>query len=275
MPAKQGAASKPGRIRVGIGGWTFEPWRGTFYPKGLPHAKELTYASEHLTSIEVNGTFYRTQTPATFAKWASETPDDFVFSIKGPRYVVQRGVLAEGGDSLKRFFDSGLTEPGPKLGPILWQLAPTKKFNAPDIEAFLGLLPRELGDRRVRHVLEVRHASFCVPEFIALLRKFEVPVVFAEHETYPAIADVTGDFLYGRLQRGQEELKSGYPAKALDEWAKRAKAWASGGAPADLTVVDAKAKPKAKPRDVFLYFIHEAKVRAPAAAMSLIERLGK
>ena len=264
---------KSGQIRIGIGGWTFEPWRGVFYPKGLAHSKELAYASERLTSIEVNGTFYRSQTPATFRKWASEVPKGFVFSLKGPRFATNRRVLAEAGDSIKRFLDSGVTELGGHLGPLLWQFAPTKKFDEADFGAFLELLPDKIDGRKLQHVVEVRHDSFKTPAFIALLRKFNTPVVFAEHDTYPAIADVTGDFVYCRLQKGDEKLKQGYPPKALDAWAKRAQAWAKGGEPKDLPSVDKKAAAK-KRRDVFMYFIHEAKVRAPAAAMALMERVG-
>jgi uncharacterized protein YecE (DUF72 family) len=267
--------AKQGKIRVGIGGWTFEPWRGVFYPKGLPHSRELEYASRHLTTIEINGTFYRTQTPATFAKWAAEVPDGFVFAVKGPRYAVNRRVLAEAGDSIKRFLDSGPLEMGDKLGPLLWQFAPTKKFDAADFGKFLELLPSEMGGRKLRHVVEVRHASFCTPEFIALLREFAIPVVFAEHETYPGIADPIGDFVYLRLQKGEDDIPTAYPPKALDAWAKRAQTWAKGSAPADLALTDPEKKAKAAARDVFVYFIHEGKVRAPAAAMALIERLGE
>src|SRR5689334_24280435 len=179
-------------IRVGIGGWTFEPWRGLFYPKGLPHAKELAYASERLTSIEVNGTFYRTQSPATYRKWASEVPDGFVFSIKGSRYVTNRRVLKEAGESIERFLNSGPTELGSKLGPLLWQFAPFKKFDEADFGGFLELLPKTFNGRALRHVVEVRHDSFKTPAFVALLRKFDMPAVLAEHDTYPEIADVTG-----------------------------------------------------------------------------------
>jgi uncharacterized protein YecE (DUF72 family) len=266
--------AKHGRIRVGIGGWTFEPWRGVFYPKGLPHAKELEYASRHLTTIEINGTFYRTQTPATFAKWAVEVPEGFVFSVKGPRYAVNRRVLGEAGDSIKRFLDSGPLEMGDKLGPFLWQFAPTKKFDAADFGKFLELLPAKLDGRKLRHVVEVRHASFSTPEFIALLRDFAIPVVYAEHDTYPGIPDPIGDFVYARLQKGEDDIPTAYPPKQLDAWAKRAEAWAKGGAPADLAPVDPGKTGKAAPRDVFVYFIHEGKVRAPAAAVALIERLG-
>ncbi|CAN5303361.1 DUF72 domain-containing protein [soil metagenome] len=271
MVAKTGSA-KTGKIHIGIGGWTFEPWRGVFYPAKLPQKKELEYAASKLTSIEINGTFYGSQKPESFRKWASEVPDDFVFALKGPRFATNRRVLAEAGDSVKRFYDSGVLELGDKLGPILWQFAPTKKFDDADFGKFLELLPRQLGDRQLRHVVEVRHDSFCVPGFIALLRQFNTPVVFSEHATYPAIADVTGDFVYARLQKGKETVRTGYAPKALDAWAERLQAWATGGEPSDLPKVD-KTKAKKLPRDVFAYVIHEAKVRAPAAAMALIERV--
>jgi uncharacterized protein YecE (DUF72 family) len=265
--------TKQGTIYTGIGGWTYEPWRGVFYPKGLAHARELAYAAEHLTSIEVNGTFYRTQTPATFAKWAAEVPDGFVFSVKGPRYAVNRSVLAEAGDSVKRFYGTGVLELGDRLGPVLWQFAPTKAFDEKDFGKFLELLPAKLGKTRLRHTVEVRHDSFRAPAFVSLLRGFNIPVVFAEHERYPAIADIAGDFVYARLQRGDETLKTGYPPKALDAWAKRAQMWAGGGDPKDLPHIVSKQIPAGEPRDVFVYFIHEAKIRAPAAAMALIERV--
>src|ERR1700731_5091183 len=263
---------KSGHIRIGIGGWTFAPWRGAFYPKGLPHAKELSYAAERLTSIEVNGTFYRSQTPATFRKWASEVPQHFVFALKGPRFAVNRRVLKEAGDSIKRFLDSGITELGDHLGPLLWQFAPTKKFDAADFGGFLELLPDKLDGRALRHVIEVRHDSFRTPDFIALLRQFATPVVYAEHGSYPAIADVTGDFVYARLQKGSDDIKTCYPPKQLDAWAKRLQLWAGGDEPGDLPRVDP-AKAKKIPRDVFAYVIHEGKVRAPAGAMELIERV--
>jgi uncharacterized protein YecE (DUF72 family) len=264
---------KSGQIRVGIGGWTFEPWRGVFYPKGLPHAKELSYASERLTSIEVNGTFYRTQTPATFRKWASEVPDGFVFSLKGPRFATNRRVLSEAGDSIKHFLNSGVTELGPHLGPLLWQFAPFKKFDEADFGGFLELLPDKFDGHAIRHVVEVRHDSFKTPAFAALLRKFSVPVVFTDHVDYPNIADVTGDFVYARLQQGEDDIPTAYPPKALGAWSKRLRDWASGGEPDDLPRIGPPAKAKGKPRDVFAYVIHEGKIRAPAAAMALIERL--
>jgi uncharacterized protein YecE (DUF72 family) len=266
---------KAGTIRVGVGGWTYAPWRGVFYPKSLPHAQELGFASRHLTSIEVNGTFYRTQTPSTFAKWAREVPDGFVFALKGPRYAVNRRVLAEAGDSIARFLNSGPLALGDRLGPLLWQFAPTKKFDEADFGAFLELLPPKFDGRKLRHVVEVRHASFCTPAFIKLLRGFSIPVVYAEHATYPAIADATGDFVYARLQKGKDSVKTGYPPKALDAWAKRAQTWAAGGMPGDLARVDKAPRAKKEPRDVFLYVIHEGKLRAPAAAEALIARLAK
>lgn len=266
-------AAKQGRIYTGIGGWTFAPWRGEFYPKGLPHAQELRYAASHLTSIEINGTFYRTQSPASYRKWASEVPDGFVFSLKGPRFAVNRSVLADAGDSIKRFLNSGVSELGDRLGPLLWQFAPTKKYDEADFGRFLELLPAEFDGRKLRHVVEVRHDSFRVPGFAKLLRRFGVAVCFSEHATYPAIADVTSDFVYARLQKGQDSIKTGYQPKAIDAWAARAKQWAQGGAPEDLPCVDTLSPPKKQARDVFLYFIHEGKVRAPAAAMALIEKL--
>jgi uncharacterized protein YecE (DUF72 family) len=267
------SVAKQGLIRAGVGGWTFEPWRGVFYPEKLPHARELEYASQHLTTIEINGTFYSTQKPATYARWRKETPEGFVFSVKGIRYAVNRRVLAEAGDSITRFLESGVTELGPRLGPLLWQFAGHKKFDEADFGKFLELLPPSLNGVKLRHVVEPRHPSFCTPAFIALLRKFSIPAVFAEHETYPAIPDPVGDFVYLRLQKGKDDIKTGYPPKALDQWAERAKAWAKGGVAKDLELIDPKSKAKAEPRDVFVYFIHEGKVRAPAAAMELIKRL--
>ena len=267
-------ASKSGKVYVGIGGWTFEPWRGVFYPDKLPQAKELEYAASRLTSIEVNGTYYGSQKPETFRKWAREVPDGFIFSLKASRFTTNRRVLAEAGDSIKRFYDQGLTELGDRLGPVLWQFAPTKKFDEADFGKFLELLPHEQDGLKLRHVVEVRHDSFCTPAFVALLRQFGIPVVFSEHATYPAIADVVGDFVYARLQRGNDEIATCYPPKALDAWTARLQAWASGSEPDDLSKVDTKA-PKKQPRDVFAYVIHEGKIRAPAGAMELIARLKK
>lgn len=272
-------AGECGTIYLGVGGWNYAPWRGVFYPEGLAQAKELTYASNHLTSIEINATFYGSQKPESFRKWAATVPDGFVFSVKGPRFATNRRVLAEAGDSIKRFLDSGVLELRDRLGPMLWQFAPTKKFDAADFGKFLELLPRQADGRALRHVVEVRHASFSTPEFIALARDFATPVVFTDHVTYPSLADITGDFVYARLQRGQDDIATAYPKKDLDAWAGRLKLWAQGGEPDDLPRVAAAekpgARPKPAPRDVFCYVIHEGKVRAPAAAMALIARLNK
>lgn len=244
-----------GTMRVGIGGWVFPPWRGAFYPAGLRQAEELAYASRHVTAIEINGTFYRTQTPASFRKWRDETPDGFVFSMKGPRYVTQRDELADAGPALERFFASGLTELGDKLGPLLWQFAPFKQFDADDFAAFLGLLPHEIGGRAIRHVVEVRHASFRTPPFIDLLREHRVAVALVDDEKHPAFAELTADLAYLRLRRCAENEPTGYPPDRLDEWAGQLRAWSAEG------------------RDCFLYFINGAKIRAPAAAQALLERL--
>jgi uncharacterized protein YecE (DUF72 family) len=270
--SKKPSSNKAGKIHIGIGGWTFAPWRGVFYPEKLTQAKELSYAASKLTSIEINGTYYGSQKPESFRKWAREVPDGFVFSLKGPRFATNRRVLAEAGDSVKRFYDSGVLELGDRLGPVLWQFAPTKKFDEADFGKFLELLPRELEGRALRHVVEVRHDSFCAPDFIALLRQHGIPVVFAEHAKYPAISDVVGDFVYARLQKGNDDIKTCYPPKALDAWAERLQLWADGGEPKDLPRVDT-TPAKKQPRDVFAYVIHEGKVRAPEGAMELIARL--
>jgi uncharacterized protein YecE (DUF72 family) len=265
--------AKSGQIFCGIGGWSFAPWRGVFYPKGLPQAKELAYAGQQLTSIEINATYYGSQKPESFRKWAGEVPDGFIFSVKGSRFTTNRRVLEEAGDSIKRFIDSGVLELGDRLGPLLWQFAPFKKFDEADFGAFLELLPQKIDGRPLRHVVEVRHDSFNTPAFPALLRKFGVAVVYAEHQKYPGIADVTADFIYARLQKGEDTIPTAYPPKQLDAWAKRLKLWAEGKQPDDLPPLDEKHKPRAQPRDVFAYIIHEGKIRAPAGAMALIERL--
>lgn len=259
---------------VGIGGWTFAPWRGVFYPKGLPQRSELHYASRHLTSIEINGTFYRTASAANFRHWAAETPEGFVFSVKGPRSVTYRKALADAAPSIERFFASGVTELGPKLGPVLWQLPPTKKFAPDDIAAFLALLPRAAAGRVLRHVLEVRHESFRAPAFVALMRQAQVPIVYADSDAYPAIADLTGDFVYARLMRSAEHEPRGYAPETLRAWAERIRIWAEGGQPDDLPLTDAADQACARARDCFIYVISGAKVRAPAAAMALIELIG-
>lgn len=266
--------STSGTIRVGVGGWIYAPWRGVFYPKGLRQADELAYATSHLTSIEINATHYRLQSPKSFKKWADTAPDGFVYSVKGPRLVTQQKVLAETDKFIERFFASGLSELGDKLGPVLWQFAPFKTFDETDFAKFLEHLPKDLDGRKLNHVVEVRHASFQDPAFIRLLKEHGVAPVYVDSEDYPSIADLTGDVVYARLQRGDEAIETGYPPKDLDTWAARAKAWSEGGTPEDLPVVDNGHIAEVKPRDVFVYFIHEGKLRAPAAAMSFIERLG-
>ena len=264
-----------GRIRVGIGGWSYAPWRGVFYPKALKQAEELAYAASHLTSIEINATHYRLQSPKSFKSWAKAAPEGFVFSVKGPRLITQQKLLAETGNFIKRFFGSGLAELGDKLGPVLWQFAPFKKFQLDDFASFLEHLPRELDGRALNHVVEPRHASFRTAEFIKLLRDAGVTASYTDAETWPNIADLTGDIVYARLQRGDDTLEAAYPPADLDAWADRAKHWAKGDAPVDLPLVGEAHKSDAKPRNVFIYFIHEGKLRAPAAAMALIERLGR
>ena len=263
-----------GKIRAGMGGWTFEPWDTSFYPDKLPKAKQLHHASRQVPTIEVNGTYYSTFKPATFAKWAKDTPEGFVFSLKAIRFSTNRRVLAEAGESVGRFLGSGVSELGDKLGPILWQFAPTKKFDADDFEAFLKLLPEKQDGVPLRHALEVRHDSFIVPEFPALARKYKAAIVYADHHKYPAIADVTGDFVYARLQTGSDDNTDCYTPKGLDEWADRVKTWAQGKQPADLPRADSKTDAPVEPRDVFVYFITEGKVRAPFGAMALMKRVG-
>jgi len=259
-------------IRVGIGGWVFKPWRGTFYPEGLQQARELEHASRAVTTIEINGTFYGSQKPESFRRWAAETPDDFVFSLKGPRFTTHRGLLAEAGPSVERFFGSGVLELKSKLGPVLWQLPPTKAFAPADFEAFLALLPQRLDGRPIRHAVEVRHRSFCAGEFVALMRKYSVAVALIDSDQHPLIADVTGDFVYARLQRTSEEIDTGYAKGDLAVWAKRARAFADGGAPPDLSTLAPAPGAQGK-RDVFIYMISGAKVRAPAAAQALLAQV--
>ncbi len=256
-------------IRAGIGGWNFEPWRGVFFPLGTSKAKELAYASRHVTSIEVNGTFYSTFKPPTFRKWNDETPDDFVFSLKANRFAVNRKVLGEAGPSIQRFLESGVSELKHKLGPILWQFMGTKKFDPADFEAFLALLPKSIDGVALRHAVEPRHESFKTKEFVALARKYGAAIVFADSAKYPAIADPTAEFVYCRLQETQEKIETGYSPADIKTWAAAAKAWEAGGIPKNMTPLG-KAAAKKK-RDVFVYFIAGAKLRNPAAAMAFLK----
>jgi uncharacterized protein YecE (DUF72 family) len=262
-----------GIIRTGIGGWTFEPWRGTFFPDELKQKDELHYASRQLSVIEINGTYYGSQKPATFAKWAAETPDDFIFSLKASRYTTNRKILAEGGESIGKFLNQGIVELGSKLGPILWQFAPTKKFEDEDFGAFLKLLPETLDGLKLRHVVEVRNPTFQVPEFVELVAKHNVAVVCADHFDYPMIPDVTADFVYARLQTGSDDIKTCYAPKDLKTWGARLRLWAAGKVPDDLPLIDRDRKVKAEPRDVFAFLIHEGKVNAPQGAQALAKEV--
>ena len=268
------ATSKAGKIHIGVGGWVFEPWRGTFYPEGLPQKRELEYAASMLNSIEINGTYYGSQKPESFAKWRAETPDDFVFALKGSRYITNRRVLAEAGPSLDKFIFGGMLELKEKLGPINWQFMPTKKFDPADFEAFLKLLPHEVEGRRLRHAVEVRHESFCTPEFVEMARTYKVAVITASDSEYPEIGDATADFTYARIMGTKEEEATGYSEAALDRWSERLQDWSAGKAPEGLRTV-AQGKDKPAPRDVFLYVISGHKVRNPLAAMALRERVAK
>ena len=261
-----------GTIRIGVGGWTYEPWRGSFYPAGLAQSRELEYASRRLTSIEINGTYYGSQKPATFAKWRDETPDDFVFAVKAPRFAMNRKLLASAGPSIARFLSGGVTELGEKLGPINWQFLPGKKFEPDDFKAFLEMLPPQAQGRKLRHVVEVRHESFRSADFVALLREYGVAAVIAADSPHPQIADATAPFVYARIMGTQATEKLGYSNAALELWAERAKAWASGKKPPGLDHVSAQ-QAKDAPRDVYLYVISGHKVSNPAAAMGLLERL--
>jgi uncharacterized protein YecE (DUF72 family) len=260
------------RIRAGTGGWTYAPWRGNFYPAGLVQRRELEYASRHVTAIEINGTFYGAQKPATYASWREQTPGGFVFSLKAPRYATERKALAGAGATIKDFVSGGLAELGDRLGPINWQLPETKRFERDDLATFFDLLPRELNGARLRHVIEVRDASFADPAYVALARSHDVATVFTDSPEYPSFADATGDFVYARLRCCESAIPTGYAPEALDAWARRAREWAGGGEPDDLPRIDA-ARRASGERDVFVYFINGAKERAPAAAMALIERL--
>jgi uncharacterized protein YecE (DUF72 family) len=243
-----------GTIRVGIGGWDFDPWRGPFYPEGLAKTRQLAYAAQALTAIEINSTYYSSQKPATFAKWAEAVPEGFKFAVKASRFTTNRKVLADGAESIQRFLTQGITELGDRLGPILWQFMATKQFDANDFAAFLALLPDKQDGLPLHHALEVRHESFVDPTFYALARKANAAIVFADHEEFPCIDMATADFTYARLQRADEAVPTGYDDVALDEWAKQTRAWAKTG-------------------DVFAFFISGAKVRNPAAAQALIAKL--
>ena len=287
-----------GDIRIGISGWTYVGWRGKFFPEKLPHKKELSYASGIFRSIEINGTFYSLQRPGTFAEWAAATPDDFVFAVKGSRFITHVRRLKEVRAPLANFFASGLLRLGPKLGPFLWQLPPNFKFDARRIENFFKLLPRDTdsaqalarrhdnrvsgrawmksaGYRPLRHCMEIRNKSFVVPDFIELLRAYGVALVCADTVEWPRLMDLTSDFIYCRLHGSEQLYASGYDDEALDAWAKRVVAWAGGREPKDAERVIDRPGPKVLTRDVYVYFDNDAKVRAPFDAQGLMERVKK
>lgn len=261
-----------GAIHVGIGGWDFDPWRGTFYPEGLARTKQLQHLGTRLNATEVNATYYSTMSPSTFEKWRDSVPDGFVFALKASRFCTNRKNLGEVGESIEKFCGQGFTELGDSLGPILWQLAPTKQFDADEIKAFLQLLPEKRDGLKLRHALEVRHGSFRSPDFVAMARAAGVAIVFAHHETYPQIADLTADFVYARLQQATDTEPAGYSSAALDRWAKIAKGWAKGESPAGLDYASEE-KAAVTPREVFAFFIAGEKVRNPAAAEALTARI--
>jgi uncharacterized protein YecE (DUF72 family) len=265
---------QPPRIRVGVGGWTYAPWRDNFYPAGWPQARELQYASRHLSAIEINGTYYRTPSAGSVAQWRDSTPEDFVFSVKASRYATHRGVLAEAGDAVARFIGSGITELGPKLGPIVWQFAPTKRFDPSDFEAFLELLPRQADGLALRHVMDVRHDSFRTPDYLALARRHGVATVLTASDDYPALFDEQSPLLYARIMRTEAALPEGLPPQTLDQLAACTRVLQAGGLPSGMPLLLPVSDKPVAPRDVFVFFISGAKERAPAAAMALMRRLG-
>ena len=261
------------RIRVGIGGWTYVPWRGgMFYPAGLVQRRELEYASRQLTSIEVNGTYYGAQKPATYAKWRDETPEGFLFSAKAPQRIMESKVLSKTTHQVEDFI-GGIVELGDKLGPLVWQFDKGRRIDGAEFEAFVESLPAEHGARKLRHVLDVRDPSFVDAEYLALARKHGMATVFTDSEEHPSFADLTADFVYARLMRSRSALATGYPGSELDMWCKRTLRWAQGEDPEDLPHLGT-LQAAGKPRDVFIYFISSAKERNPAAAMALLQRLG-
>jgi uncharacterized protein YecE (DUF72 family) len=286
-----------GEVRVGISGWTYPPWRGVFYPADLPHRRELEFAASRMNSVEINGSFYSLQRPSSYRGWFEQTPDDFVFSVKGGRFITHMKKLADVDTPLANFFGSGVLALEHKLGPLLWQLPPMLGFDPDRLAAFFGRLPRTVGeaarvaehhdarlrhgavtttsaDRPLRHAVEVRHRSYETPEFVQLLRQHDVALVVADTAgKWPFLEDVTSDFVYVRLHGSQELYVSGYDDDALDWWAARVRAWASGGSSTDARTIGPPAEPEPAGRDVYVYFDNDVKVRAPFDAMALAARL--
>ena len=285
--------ARAGRVRIGISGWTYAPWRGVFYPKGLPQKRELEYATSQFSSLEINGTFYGMQRPDAFADWADRAPDGFVFAVKAPRFITHIRRLREVETPLANFIASGLLRLGGKLGPILWQFPPNFRFDAERIEAFLKLLPHDTkaaarfglrhddrlkapawlkaDERSMRHAFEIRNETFRTRAFIDLLRKYDVALVCADTVEWPRLMDLTSDFVYCRLHGSEELYASGYDDKSLDEWAARVVTWAKGGEPADAERIGGKGRKHR--RDVFVYFDNDTKVRAPFDAKALTKRV--
>jgi uncharacterized protein YecE (DUF72 family) len=289
--------AKPGTIRVGISGWTYPPWRGVFYPKGLPQARELAYAAERFSTVEINGTFYSLQRPSSFSAWAAAAPTDFVFSVKGSRFITHMLKLRNAEQALANFFASGLLALGAKLGPILWQFPPNFRFDAPKLEAFFQLLPQSTEEaavlarrhdqrlegrayteadqnRPIRHAMEIRHDSFLAEDFIRLLRRYGVALVCADTVEWPRLVDATADFVYCRLHGSKELYASGYGSRAIATWADRVVAWAKGSPPTGMRIAPF-GDFEARPHDVYVYFDNDAKVRAPFDALSLERRLAR
>jgi uncharacterized protein YecE (DUF72 family) len=260
------------RIRAGMGGWTFPPWRGVFYPSKLRQADELAWASRKVSTIEINGTYHSLQKRESFAKWASQTPDDFVFAVKGSRFCTNRRVLASAGEAIDRFIGQGIAAMGQKLGPILWQRMANKRFELEDLAAFLRLLPEKVEGLPLRHCVEPRHASFADPDFVDICRERRVAICLSDSGGWPLIADVTADFAYARLMRGRDDVETCYSGPELDAWAQRFALYASGIQPPDLPSVTSRAPVRAS-HDVFAFFISGGKVRAPAGAVALLDRL--
>lgn len=278
-PAAPAATPAAGAIHVGVGGWIFPEWRDNFYPKGLVQARELEYASRQLNAIEINATYYRLQSPDSFARWHDQTPEGFVFSLKGSKYVTQRRVLGEAGEAIGRYMASGVTRLGAKLGPIVWQFATTKRFEREDFSAFLRLLPREQDGLKLRHAVEVRHDSFRCEAFLEVARAAGVATVFADSDEYPSFADLTADFVYARLMKTRPDEPSGYPAAEIAGWAEACRAWSRGEDPAGLPHVPGEGSGKAapaseRPREVFAFYISGAKERNPHAAKATLAALG-
>jgi uncharacterized protein YecE (DUF72 family) len=285
-------------IRIGISGWSYAPWRGKFYPRDLPHKQELQFVGETFRTVEVNGTFYGSQRPKSFAKWSQAVPDDFVFAVKGPRYITHTRRLKDVEKPLANFFATGVLQLGAKLGPILWQFPPNFKFDADLMENFLKLLPKDARaaaklarrhekgfgsaaafriatNHAIRHAIEIRHRSFVTPEFVKLLRRHRVALVCADTVEWPRLMDVTADFIYCRLHGSEELYASGYSARALGNWARRVADWSQGREPrGGERASDAKPRKRAT-RDVFVYFDNDMKVKAPHDAKALVEKVGK